>query len=299
MIKNYLKLLRPEQYVKNLFVFLPAFFSFQLFSYNVFIKVSIVFVTFSAAASVVYIINDIMDMESDRRHPFKKNRPIASGAVPVKWALLLACLLFLSGTFFSYVFNKNLFVIILLYLMMNLLYSFKLKHIPIIDINIIAIGFVLRVFAGAVVIYNSPSMWIIILTYILSLFLAIGKRRDDVLLHENGLSVRKSIDGYNIQIIDSAMHIMATITIMSYLMYTVSPEVIFKMHTDKLYLTIIFVITGLLRYFQIINLDNKTSSPTDILLQDTFLKVIILLWALSFVIIVYLSEITIMFRGII
>jgi 4-hydroxybenzoate polyprenyltransferase len=167
---------------------------------------------------------------------------------------------------------------------MNLLYSFGLKHIPILDINIIAIGFVLRLLMGSAAGGDALplSMWIVLITFLLALFLALAKRRDDVLLAEEGKKVRKSIDGYNLEFINGAMMIMASVTIVFYISYTIT-EGVTRFQTDKLYFTVFFVILGIMRYMQITFVEKKSGSPTKILLRDIFLQITILGWLVSFV----------------
>lgn len=191
-----LKLLRPHQYIKNLFVFAPLFFSFN-FVLNDVINTFIVFILFSLIASSIYVLNDYMDIEEDKQHPKKKFRPLASGKVSKNSAKILFLLLSVISLISAYFLNTNLFLVLIIYFILNVAYSLKLKHITIVDIFIIATGFVLRLFAGASVIENQLSMWIIIMTFLLALFLAVAKRRDNVVLASQGKETRKNIDGYN------------------------------------------------------------------------------------------------------
>lgn len=185
----------------------------------------------------------------------------------------------LTGSFF---FNLSLFAILMAYILLNIAYSLKLKHIPIVDIFIIAIGFVLRIFAGATVIGVTSSMWIIIMTFLLALFLGLAKRRDDVKLSFQGLQTRKNINGYNLEFINAAMILMAGVIIVSYILYTVSEEIIQRLGTQYLYLTTFFVILGIMRYMQITFVEEAGGSPTEIVLKDRFLQITILLWLFSF-----------------
>jgi 4-hydroxybenzoate polyprenyltransferase len=175
------------------------------------------------------------------------------------------------------------------YVMLNLVYSGFLKHIPVLDITLISVGFVLRLFIGeAAAKGEAPlSMWIILITFLLALFLALAKRRDDVLLLNEGVKARKSIDGYNLEFINGGMMIMASVTIVAYISYCISPEVIEKFHSDKLFYTVIFVILGILRYMQISFVENKSGSPTRILLKDPFLQLTLAGWIVSFILIIY------------
>ncbi|MGD9581596.1 MAG: decaprenyl-phosphate phosphoribosyltransferase [Vampirovibrionia bacterium] len=287
MIKEYFKLLRPHQYLKNLFIFTPIIFGLQINNFSLLEKALLAFIAFSLVASSIYIFNDIKDIKEDEKHPTKKLRPIASGKITKNSALKSMGILFIAGMALGFFLNITFLYILLGYFVMNILYSLWLKHISILDISIIATGFVLRVFAGSVVVDIFASEWIIIMTFLLALFLALAKRRDDVLLTTTGESTRKNIDGYNLEFINASMLIMASIVIVAYIMYTLSPITTVKFNTNDLYLTTFFVITGLLRYMQITFVENNSGSPTNILLKDRFLQLIILLWLASFIIIIY------------
>lgn len=277
-------LMRPHQWIKNMFLFAPLFFSFS-YSLEYFSDVLLGFFLFSVLASSIYIFNDYCDIQEDRLHPTKKNRPLAKGTISKVQALMLMCVLSLATLFFSATISLEFMTILVIYAVLNLAYSLKLKHIAILDISIIATGFVLRIFAGAAIIEKPVSMWIILVTFLLALFLALAKRRDDVLLNQKGAKTRKNIDGYNLEMINSSMTLMATATVVSYIMYTVSPEVIAKTGTHNLYLSSIFVIVGVLRYLQLTFVEQKSASPTKLLLKDIFLQLIVILWIISFYII--------------
>lgn len=283
-ISNYIKLMRPHQYVKNGFILLPLFFALKIKDFDLLWKTFAVAAGFSLVASAIYILNDIFDIEADRKHPSKKDRPLASGAVTVPNALILLFVLVTVGGTTVGLISLDALIFVGVYVGMNLLYSFKLKHIPILDINIIAIGFVLRLLMGHAVGNDSfpLSMWIVLITFLLALFLALAKRRDDVLLSQEGKKVRKAIDGYNLEFINGAMMIMAAVTIVFYIMYTIT-EGTERFRTDKLYFTVFFVILGIMRYMQITFVEKKSGSPTKVLLKDLFLQLTILGWLLSFI----------------
>ena len=246
------------------------------------------FIAFSLCASSVYILNDYIDIEADRRHPKKKYRPLAAREISIKSAWIILIILFLLGTGTSLALDIKVFYIILTYFVLNILYSLKLKHLPIIDVSIIATGFVLRLFVGSEATGVPLSMWIIIVTYLLALFLALAKRRDDILAFlETGDKARKSIDGYNLEFINSSMMVMASVVIVSYIMYTISAEVITKMNTNRLYLTVIFVILGVLRYMQITFVENKSGLPTEILMKDKFIQIVLVGWIVMFGVLIY------------
>lgn len=284
-MKEIIKLLRPHQYLKNIFVFAPLLFSFN-FVFNDIFNTFIVFVLFSLIASGIYVFNDLMDIEEDRQHPKKKFRPLASRNVSKTTAIFLIVGLSLISLITAYLVNVNLFFVLVFYFLLNLAYSLKLKHTTIIDIFVIATGFVLRLFAGNSILDSTLSMWIIIMTFLLALFLAIAKRRDDVILSIQGKETRKNIDGYNLEFVNAIMVLMSGVIIVSYILYTVSSEVITRLHTEYLYLTSFFVILGIIRYMQITFVEENSGSPTKIVLKDKFLQVTIILWLLSFFVIV-------------
>ena len=200
---------------------------------------------------------------------------------------LMACLIVL-GLSIAYNLSLQMFSLCLFYIALNIAYSMKLKHVPILDIMIIAVCFVIRIFVGAVVGDVPIYKWIVILTFLLALFMALGKRRDDVLIFmETNHIPRKSIDGYNLRFIDASMMIMAAVVLVAYLMYTVSPDIMAKFKTEKLYITSIFVLTSIMRYLQITLLEEKSGSPTEILLKDLFIQTSIVGWFISFAILVY------------
>lgn len=287
MFKDYLKLLRPYQYLKNLFIFSPLIFAIKITHIDLVVNTIIAFIAFSLVASSIYIFNDIQDVNEDQKHPHKKNRPIAAGKISKVKAMYLMAILFLAGSLIAAILNIHLLLILFVYFILNIFYSLGLKHLAIIDIIIVAIGFVLRVFAGSVVISVETSEWIIIMTFLLALFLALAKRRDDVLLSIADNQTRKSIDGYNLEFINSGMNIMASIVIVSYILFTISPATTDKFHSNYLYLTTIFVITGIIRYLQITFVENNSSAPTNILIKDRFLQVTIILWLILFGILIY------------
>ncbi len=281
-MKNMLILLRPHQYIKNLFIFAPLLFAFE-FNTQLFYAAGITFILFSVLASSVYVLNDLMDINEDKQHPTKKNRPLASGKISTKTATMLFFIMSGASLGISFFLNKELFAILLFYFILNILYSLKLKHIAIVDIFIISTGFVLRLFAGSTTSDIPLSMWIIIITFLLAIFLALAKRRDDVLLSIQGKETRKNIDGYNLEFVNASMVLMSGVVIVSYLQYTVSPEVIERIGSHYLFLTTFFVILGILRYMQITFVENSSQSPTKIVLKDRFLQLTILLWIVSFI----------------
>lgn len=295
-MKKYFKLLRIEQWVKNLFVFVPLFFSGFFTDLDLLTKSIFAFVIFSLMASVVYILNDYNDIEADRRHPEKRRRPLASGAISKTKALtILFSILIIDVAlvlFAQYFFNQNLWkfsAIIGFYFIMNIAYTFKLKHVPIIDIFIIATGFVLRVQAGGYITGIYISQWATLLTFVLALVLAIGKRRGELINAQVSGKTRKALDGYNVQFADIALSISVTLAIICYLMFTLSPEIQAKLHTGVFY-TVIFVVFAFLRYLQQTLVYNRTESPTKIVYRDRYIQVVLLLWVAAFLILIYFKK---------
>lgn len=289
-MKNYLQLIRAEQYVKNLFIFAPLFFSGAFLVPQKIIAVTFSFLCFCIAASSIYILNDYFDVTQDKLHPEKSKRPIASGKITPKKALLLMCIFMVLSLVSSYLLSFTLFKIIFSYIILNILYSKWLKHIPILDINIIALGFVLRLFAGAAVSDVIPSVWILLITYLLALFLAIAKRRTDVVLAQNGQQVRINIDGYNLIFIDITLGILSSVLIVCYIFYCIAPENQMHYKSKLLYISIILVMNGVLRYLKLSLVDQSTYSPTKIVLSDTFLQFTILFWSLLMGYLLYFNQ---------
>lgn len=287
-MKNYIALLRIPQYSKNLFIFLPLFFALHLQEPERLFKVSLAFLGFCFLASAVYIFNDLYDLEEDSQHPKKKYRPLTAGRITRVSAIgLMACLLVL-GLAIAYVLSLQMLYLCLFYIALNIAYSMKLKHVPILDVMVIAACFVIRIFVGGAVGDVPIYMWIVIMTFLLALFMALGKRRDDVLIFmETNHVPRKSIDGYNLRFIDASMMIMAAVVLVAYLMYTISPEIMAKFKTDKLYITSIFVLMGVMRYLQITMLEENSGNPTEILLKDLFIQMSVTGWLISFALLIY------------
>ncbi len=302
-MKNILRLLRPKQWTKNVFVMLPLFFGGQLLNLYALCQGLIVMLAFSFAASSIYCLNDIADLEADRRHPVKCNRPIASGAVSKTQAwmlmgglLLLAIVTLLAGSSLpsgnhpsTLTSHLSPLYIVLGYWLMNVAYCLWLKHIAIVDVCVVASGFVLRMLAGGMATGIVLSKWIVLMGFLLTLFLSLAKRRDDVLrMMATGEAPRRNTSRYNMTFINEAITITATVTLVCYVMYTVSPEVIRQFHTDYLYLTTVFVLLGLLRYLQKALVDQQTGDPTRVLLTDRFTQLVVAAWVVSFLVLIYL-----------
>lgn len=286
---NILKILRPHQWVKNTFIFIPLFFGGCLFDMADWTSSLVAFVAFSFAASAIYSINDIVDVEADKKHPKKCKRPIAAGLVSKRQASLLAIILAIAALALPFLLNNwMLSVVIALYLAMNLCYCIRLKHYAIIDVCIVAMGFVMRIVAGGVATDIVLSRWIVMMTFLLTLFLSFAKRRDDVLImNETGMAPRKNTSRYNLTFINQAITITGGVMLVCYIMYTVSPEVIERFNSPNLYMTSFFVILGLLRYIQLTVVDERSGEPTRLVLSDRLIQLIIAGWIISFAIIIY------------
>lgn len=295
MIKSFVLLLRPQQWVKNTFIFLPVFFDGKLLHLDMLSAASIIFVAFCLAASGIYCFNDIFDAEADRSHPQKRTRPIASGAITKTAAYMMMGACFLASFLFVSIFFHNespimlrLIGVIAFYIIMNIAYCIKLKQMAIVDVFIIATGFILRIIAGGFATDIHLSQWIVLMTFLLALFLAFAKRRDDVVIYEDtGILTRKNVSRYNLAFMNQAIGIVASITMVCYIMYTVSPEVTERFHSHYVYITSIFVLAGIIRYLQVTLVDVRSGSPTKILLKDRFIQACITGWILTFFFILY------------
>jgi decaprenyl-phosphate phosphoribosyltransferase len=286
-----IKTLRLSHWTKNLFLFLPLFFSGHVGYIDSLLLCLSGFLAFGLSASGIYIINDVKDVEEDRLHPIKKNRPFASGQISVSLGIAMAIMLLGSGLVIAAVLNPLFLYVLLAYVGMNLAYSMGLKHMPIIDVSMIATGFVLRVVSGGLLAEVAVSHWIIVMTFLLALFLGLAKRRDDLIIYrDSGKVMRKSMEGYNLEFINAAMTLMAGVIVVAYLMYTLSDEVIQRMGTEQLYLTGLFVIMGLMRYLQITLVFERSGNPTQILLRDRTIQLVLMGWMLSFVVVLYSGQ---------
>jgi 4-hydroxybenzoate polyprenyltransferase len=289
MLRYIFKAMRPKQWTKNLFVFAALIFDRKLFDLYSLERTLITFGLFCLLASSVYIINDIMDIEADRSHPVKKNRPIASCKLPVKLAVIVAILLLVIALAGSYLLNLGTFIIFLIYFILNLAYSKWLKHIAIIDVLVIAACFVLRVAAGVSVIQVERfSPWLYVVTTLFALYLGFGKRRAElsVLIPENTTSHRRVLAGYSIEFIDQLITIVSATTIIAYSLYTFSAPNLPENHT--MMLTIPFVLYGIFRYLSLIQINKKGGEPEDLLLNDRPLQITIALWGIAVILIFYL-----------
>jgi 4-hydroxybenzoate polyprenyltransferase len=290
-LQDIIRLLRPHQWAKNLFIFLPLFFNASVNNLHQLMLCIYAFIGFSFFFSSIYCINDALDVNEDKKHPEKSKRPVASGQISVRTAFCLSIVLVTGGLSVQYFTRLNLTVlfITLLYFIMNITYVTKLKQYAIIDVMCIATGFVLRIFIGGYATGVILSHWIVLMTFLLATFLACAKRRDDVLFHlREGIVARKNIIKYNVDFLNAMIMITATVTIVSYIMYTVDKDVIERFSNFKyIYCTSIFVLAAIFRYLQITMVYEMSSSPTKILLKDKFIQVCLLGWIIAFAFIIY------------
>ena len=282
-----IRAIRPLDWIKNVFVLAPIFFSGQGKDFDKLFGVGLVFLAFCCVSSAIYLFNDIHDRELDRLHPKKMNRPIASGELSVGLATIVAAVLACTGLLFV-AFQPLALVLLSAYGVINFSYSLWLKHIVIVDIFCIAAGFVLRVFAGGASIGVSPSSWLIIATFLLSLFLALAKRRHEILISEASSSAHRPVlEQYSLMLVDELISVVTPITLITYVLYTLDPLTISRFNTKLLYLTSIFVVFGIFRYLYLIHRMNLGGSPAELVMKDMPLLFAILCWVVSFVLIVY------------
>ncbi|QCK13892.1 decaprenyl-phosphate phosphoribosyltransferase [Mangrovivirga cuniculi] len=288
MLKTYFHLLRIDQWVKNTFLFIPLFFAGDFFKSTKLLDLLIGFISFSLIASSIYIFNDYRDRENDRKHPKKKYRPIASGKVSTTIAFGIMTLCLITGLALGYFLDYRFIILLLIYLLINITYSLGLKQVAILDMIMVSSGFVIRVIAGGVISHVPLSQWLIVMVYLLSLFIVLAKRRDDVYHYTvSGNLTRQSVTNYNLEYMTATLVLISGVIIVSYLMYCLSPNA--NIQSEHLYATSLFVISGILRYLQITIVDNKSGSPTRILYKDKFSVVNLILWVISFYIIIYTS----------
>jgi 4-hydroxybenzoate polyprenyltransferase len=290
MLKALIKTMRPRQWSKNGFIFFGLIFDRQLFLVEPFFRTVAGFFLFCLISSAVYLFNDIADVEADRNHPEKKFRPIAAGKLPVNVAFLVALLLTVVSVFLGYLLSAWFALVLAAYLIINLLYSRWLKHVPILDVLIISSGFVLRVAAGIALIYPVErfSPWLYMITILFSLYIGLGKRRAELnFLAEGAAAHRKVFDGYTIPLLDQYITIVSGMTIVAYSLYTFSAPNLPVNHT--MMLTIPFVVYGIFRYLQLIQIGHAAGAPDEVALKDRPLQITVLLWGLAVIAIFYLS----------
>jgi 4-hydroxybenzoate polyprenyltransferase len=287
-MKHIIVSMRPGQWTKNLFIFAGLIFSGHLFQPEILIRVGSGFILFSLVASSIYIFNDIIDVAYDRAHPEKKNRPLAAGLLSVPAACAGAVVLATAGLIGAVALDRMFFAVALSYLLINVAYSIKIKKMVILDIMCISSGFVLRVLAGTQLAEVMPSDWLILCTITLSLFLGFSKRRHElVVTGAKALEHRKVLGEYSLRFLDQMIAVATACTVMSYSLYTVSPQTVHRFGNRNLVFTIPFVLYGIYRYLYLIHQKNLGGNPTKELVRDLPLLIDALLWALVVVLIIY------------
>ncbi|MGA9534155.1 MAG: decaprenyl-phosphate phosphoribosyltransferase [Anaerolineales bacterium] len=289
MFGAWLRALRPRQWVKNGFIFAALLFDGQLFHIGPLVRTSLGFALLCMASGTVYLLNDMVDLEADRQHPAKRHRPLASGKLPLRVAQVTAPILLLLTLAGSYWLSPAFALIVASYLLINFVYSYWLKHVPIIDVFIIATGFLLRVGAGVSLIeIERFSPWLYVCTTLLALFIGFGKRRAEiVLLAEAANSHRRVLDGYSIAFLDQLINIVSALTIMAYSLYTFSAENLPANHL--MMLSIPFVIYGVFRYLFLIHVEQRGGAPEEMLLKDRPLMATVVLWGVASTLVLYFA----------
>jgi 4-hydroxybenzoate polyprenyltransferase len=288
LVQNLLISLRPGQWAKNLLVFAGLLFGLRLFDALAVLHAGAAFLVFCLLSGVVYLVNDVADRESDRRHPLKARRPIASGALSVPAALTAAVLLGGIALAASFALGVPFFTVSVAYLALLALYSGPLKHIVIIDMLTIAVGFVLRAVAGALAVNVEISHWLLVCTILLALFISLAKRRHELVLLADGAASHRPILGeYSPYLLDQMISVVTASTLIAYVFYTISPETEQKFGTAWLGLTIPFPLYGIFRYLYLVHQREGGGSPADLLLNDRPLLLCVTLWALAVALIIY------------
>lgn len=280
--------LRVYQWPKNLLVFGALVFSQELTDIGQLLRSIAAFAVMCAASSAVYILNDLNDVEKDRAHPEKCRRPFASGTLSVATGIVMMIGLAIGALAAAFLIHVQFAAVVLIYMVLNVFYSTLLKNIPIIDVMIVALGFVLRAIAGAMAIDVVFSNWLVVCTLFLALFLALGKRRRELLaLEDGGSSHREVLAHYSVPFLEQLILIMATCTLIVYVSYVCSPEVTKRFGTDKLYFTIPFVVYGLFRYIYLVHHRQGGGDPSKTLLTDGPLLAAVVMWGLTSMYFIY------------
>ena len=288
MVGMVIRELRVYQWSKNLLVFAALIFAQQLEYSTQVLRSIVTFAAFCAASSAMYLVNDIMDVDKDRIHPEKCARPLASGAMGLPTVIAMFLALFMVSLGLACCLGGRVVLVILTYMALTLSYSLGLKNVVIIDILIVAIGFVIRAMAGAIALDVSFSNWLVVCTLFIALFLCIGKRRHEIgLLSANATNHRQVLGHYSVPYLDALNLIVAGAALITYTIYTCSPEVVERLQTDKLYLTLPFVVYGLFRYLYLVHNGLEGGDPTSTLLKDRPLGITVVLWGLACIAIIY------------
>ncbi len=285
------KSIRPQQWLKNLFIFAPLIFSENIFHRSMFLQSLLAFAVFCLLSGALYILNDLKDIEEDRLHPIKSKRPLAAGRLMKSQAIAAFVVLSFVSLLLAAMVNREFLWVCLVYFVLQIAYSFALKHVVILDVFIVASGFFLRVIAGAVAIQVQISPWLLICTTLLALFLALSKRRHEILLlDEEAMNHRPILKEYSPYLLDQMISVATASTVIAYCLYTISGETIEKFGTNKLILTIPFVLYGIFRYLYLIHQKAEGGTPETLILKDRPLLFDIFLWIISAAIIIYFGK---------
>lgn len=291
LMKNIIKLTRPKHWIKNAFIFMPVFFGGALTDGSALLASVIAFFAYSFVASSIYCYNDIIDVEDDRRHSVKCKRPIASGAVSIPMGYAIMAVMVLCSAGMIALLGERwyqLAIVIGLYFVIDISYCRILKHYAIVDVCVLAFGFVLRILAGSAATGIVASHWLVMMTFLLTLLLSFAKRRDDVVrMNKSGEAPRHNTHRYNLAFINQAITVTASVTLVCYIMYTISPDITSRTNFHYVYLTSVFVILGLLRYMQLTEVDQKSGDPTKLLYADRFLQIVLLAWFIAYAVMIY------------
>ena len=288
MLTDIIKLARPAQWLKNGIMVLALVFAGEL-NHLPKIELTIIAIAiYCLLSSAVYMFNDLIDIEKDRQHPLKKDRPLAAGRISPGVAVGLIILLSGGGLVAAWFINMPFFLSAIAFLLLNILYTLWLKHIVIIDVMVIALGFVIRAYAGAFAIEVPASTWMLINTLLLALFLGLGKRRHELIyLEESAIAHRKTLSKYSPYLLDQLIGVVTPSVVVMYMLYSFSTEVSLKLGTDKLFITIPFVVYGIFRYLYLIHRKEQGGSPTHVLINDKPILITVMLWLITASIILY------------
>ncbi|MEZ4666947.1 MAG: decaprenyl-phosphate phosphoribosyltransferase [Anaerolineae bacterium] len=284
-----IKTMRPKQWTKNVIIYAGLVFDGQLFNLDAFTRVTVSFVLLCLAASTIYIINDLADIERDRQHPKKKKRPLPSGELPLPLAYAAAIIIPIFSVLAARIYSPTFSVILFIFIIINILYSLRLKHMVLIDILTITSGYVLRVAGGALVISGVTfSPWLYAVIALFALFLAVSKRRQElVMLGSEAAKVRPIYKDYNLQLLDELLRMVTTSTLVAYILYTIESPSVLLSNTKLALITVPFVLYGIFRYMYLVYVKGEGSAPDEVLLQDRPLQVTIALWGISFITVLY------------
>jgi len=288
-IAVYFRLMRVSDWIKNLFVFVPWLFAKQAFNQVSTVKIITAFISFCFISSFIYVLNDRFDIESDRRHPVKKLRPIASGQIGITEANLIMAILLIVSYGFSFFLNLKFILVLIVYTALNYFYSWILKNIVLVDIFSIAGGFVLRIAAGAAAVDVAISKWLLLTTLFISLFLAAMKRRAELLSVNGNNNSRKVLADYNPEIINQISIVASTGVVICYALYTVAEQTISKFSTERLIYTTVFVIFGIFRYMYLAQKKENTENVAEVIIKDKPMLINLLLYIITVTIIIYFS----------